>query len=96
MEVCQKAMRATSGNVNGVEGMMHSSQQALQVLVSGLTAIVIVVRLSPWMVVLLLVLGVLGYFNMDYTKKKDKKTWDELAPYWRKSWYMQQTMSNFV
>ena len=96
MEVCQKAMRATGGNMNGVEGMMHSSQQALQVLVSGLTAIVIVVRLSPWMVVVLLVLGVLGYFNMDYTKKKDKKTWDELAPYWRKSWYMQQTMSNFV
>ena len=36
MEVCQKAMRATGGNMNGVEGMMHSSQQALQVLVSGL------------------------------------------------------------
>lgn len=96
MEVCQKAMRATGGNINGVEGMMHSAQRIFEVLVSGLTAIVIVLRLSPWMVLLLLVLGVLNYFNMDYTKKRDKKTWDELAPYWRKTWYMQQTMSNFV
>lgn len=96
MEVCQKAMRATGGNINGVEGMMHSAQRIFEVLVSSLTAIVIVLRLSPWMVLLLLVLGVLNYFNMDYTKKRDKKTWDELAPYWRKTWYMQQTMSNFV
>lgn len=96
MEVCQKAMRATGGNTNGVEGMMHSAQRTFEVLISGLTAIVIVLRLSPWMVLLLLALGVLNYFNMDYTKKKDKKTWDELAPYWRKTWYMQQTMSNFV
>lgn len=96
MEVCQKAMRATGGNTNGVEGMMHSAQRIFEVLVSSLTAIVIVLRLSPWMVLLLLALGVLNYFNMDYTKKRDKKTWDELAPYWRKTWYMQQTMSNFV
>ncbi len=96
MEVCQKAMRATGGNTNGVEGMMHSAQRVFEVLVSSLTAIVIVLRLSPWMVLLLLALGVLNYFNMDYTKKRDKKTWDELAPYWRKTWYMQQTMSNFV
>lgn len=96
MEVCQKAMRATSGNVNGVEGMMRSAQRTFEVLVSGLTAIIIVLRLSPWLVLLLLMLGVLSYFNMDYTKKSDKKTWDELAPYWRKTWYMQQTMSNFV
>ncbi|MDE7325700.1 MAG: ABC transporter ATP-binding protein/permease [Lachnospiraceae bacterium] len=96
MEVCQKAMRATSGNTNGVEGMMRSSQNTFKVLLSGLTAVVIVLRLSPWMVLVLLLLGVLNYFNMDYTKKNDKKTWDELAPYWRKTWYMQQTMSNFV
>ncbi|MDE7060944.1 MAG: hypothetical protein K2O71_05040, partial [Lachnospiraceae bacterium] len=83
MEVCQKAMRATSGNVNGVEGMMRSAQRTFEVLVSGLTAIIIVLRLSPWLVLLLLMLGVLSYFNMDYTKKSDKKTWDELAPYWR-------------
>lgn len=96
MEACQKAMRATGGNQNGVEGMMHSAQNAAGVVLSGLTAIVIVCRLSPWMVLLLLGIGVLNYFNLDYTKKRDKKTWDELAPYWRKTWYMQQTMSNFV
>lgn len=96
MEACQKAMRATSGNSNGVEGMMHSTQRVLEVIVSGITAVAIVFYLSPWMVLLLFVLGVLNYFNMDYTKKRDKKIWDELAPYWRKTWYMQQTMSNFV
>lgn len=96
MESCQKAMRATGGNDNGIEGMMHSTQRILEVIVSGITAIVIVFRLSPWMVLLLLMLGVLSYFNMDYAKRKDKKIWDELAPYWRKTWYIQQTMSNFV
>lgn len=96
MEACQKAMRATSGNSNGVEGMMHSTQRVLEVIVSGITAVAIVFYLSPWMVLLLFVLGVLNYFNMDYTKKRDKRIWDELAPYWRKTWYMQQTMSNFV
>lgn len=96
MEVCQKAMRATGGNNNGIEGMMHSFQQLMVVLVSSVTAIIIVCRLSPWIVLLLLVMAVLNYFNMDHTKKRDKKTWDELAPYWRKNWYMQQTMTNFV
>lgn len=96
MEVCQKAMRATGGNTNGMEGMMHSFQQLMVVLVSSVTAIIIVCRLSPWIVLLLLAIAVLNYFNMDYTKKRDKKTWDELAPYWRKNWYMQQTMTNFV
>lgn len=96
MESCQKAMRATGGNGNGVEGMMHSAQKVLEVTISGLTAIIIVCRLSPWIILVLVGLGILNYFNMDYTKKRDKKTWDELAPYWRKTWYMQQTMSNFV
>lgn len=96
MEACQKAMRATGGNNNGIEGMMHSFWQLMIVLVSSATAIVIVGRLSPWIVLLLLAIAVLNYFNMDYTKKRDKKTWDELAPYWRKDWYMQQTMTNFV
>lgn len=96
MEVCQKAMRATGGNTNGVEGMMRAFLKMLGMLASSMTAILIVSRLSPWIVVMLLGLGVLIYFNMDYAKKRDKKTWDELAPYWRKTWYMQQTMTNFV
>ncbi|MBQ9119835.1 MAG: ABC transporter ATP-binding protein [Lachnospiraceae bacterium] len=96
MEACQKAMRATGGNNNGVEGMMHSFQNLMVTLVSAVTAMLIVWRLSPWMVLLLLVLGVLNYFNMDWAKKRDKKTWDEMAPYWRKTWYMNQTMTNFT
>lgn len=96
MEASQKAMRATGGNNNGVEGMMHSFQNLMVTLVSAVTAVVIVWQLSPWMVLLLLCLGVFNYFNMDWAKKKDKKTWDEMAPYWRKSWYMMQTMTNFT
>ena len=96
MEACQKAMRATGGNMNGVEGLMHSFLQITEVIASSVTAILIVCRLSPWIALMLLALDILNYFNMDYTKKRDKQTWDELAPYWRKTWYMQQTMSNFV
>ncbi len=96
MGASQRASRATSGNNNGVEGMMHSFESLCTMLVSAFMAVVIVWQLSPWLVLLLVVLGLVYYFNMDWAKRLDKKTWDELAPYWRKSWSMIQTMTNFT
>lgn len=96
MQAQQKAQRATGGNNNGVEGMMHSFEKLMIMLASSLTAIVIICRLSAWVLLLVLVYGVLYYLNMDNTKRRDKITWDECTPYWRKQWYMQNTMTNFT
>lgn len=96
MEACQRAMRATGGETNGVEGMMRSFQSLMVTLVSVATAVGIVWQLSPWMVLLMVFLGMCSYFNMDWAKRNDKLTWDEMAPYWRKTWYMMQTMTNFT
>lgn len=96
MQAQQKAQQATGGNNNGVEGMMHSFQKLMTMLAGSLTATVIICRLSPWMVLLILAYGVLYYLNMDNTKRRDKITWDQCTPYWRKQWYMQQTMTNFT
>lgn len=96
MQAQQKAQRATGGNNNGVEGMMHSFEKLMIMLASSLTAIVIICRLSAWALLLVLVYGVLYYLNMDNTKRRDKITWDECTPYWRKQWYMQNTMTNFT
>nr|WP_302596524.1 ABC transporter ATP-binding protein [uncultured Cellulosilyticum sp.] len=96
LDSCQKAMRATTGNTNGLEGMMRSFQMCMSTLLKIVISIGILFTLSPWMVVLLVVLGMLNFWNMDAAKKWDKvHTWDPLAPYWRKNAYMQNTVSDF-
>lgn len=96
MQAQYKAQQATGGDENGVQGMMRSFQNLMIMLASSLTAIVIICRLSPWIVLLILILGAFNYLNMDNTKRRDKMTWDACTPYWRKQWYMQQTMTNFT
>ncbi|NMB30731.1 MAG: ABC transporter ATP-binding protein [Clostridiales bacterium] len=44
----------------------------------------------------MLALALLNFLVIDRTKKIDKKlVWDELAPYWRKSYYIECTTSDF-
>src|SRR5699024_4817639 len=56
----------------------------------------ILFTLSPWVILIMLVLALLNFLVIDRTKKIDKKlVWDELAPYWRKSYYIECTTSDF-
>lgn len=96
LDCCQKAMQATNNNDNGVEGMMHSFEQALTTLVQLIVAMSALVFVSPLLVVFLVFLTLLNFVSMDYTKKQDKeKTWDALAPYGRKEYYMRTAATNF-
>lgn len=93
---CQRAGVAVSGNNSGIEGLMHSFEGLMKTLLVIMISMGIIYSLSPWLVLVLGILGVLSYWNMDATKKWDKvHTWDALAPYWRKNEYMQRTVSNF-
>ena len=96
LDSCQKAMMTTSGGKNGIEGMMHSFQSCMTTLLKVMISLGILFKLSSWIVICLLALGVLSFWNLDTTRKWDKvHTWDALIPYWRKQAYMENTVSNF-
>ena len=96
MKAQGKAQYATDGNNNGVEGMMRSSYEVMKVFASSFTAVLIIGRLSFWIVFVIFVFGALYFLSMDRTKRKDKKIWDECSPYWHKQWYMLNTMTDFT
>ncbi|MCM1262071.1 MAG: ABC transporter ATP-binding protein/permease [Butyrivibrio sp.] len=96
LDMHQKALRATDGNDNGVEGVMQS------IYAFGVQVVTMVITLSAvmilnWRIILILsALSIVQYLFFRYTVKKDKrKVWDMLAPTWRKLDYMANTTQNF-
>ena len=84
LDYMQKAMNATGGNNQGVEGLMHNTGALLIAAVKVVTASAIIFVLNPLLILAALrVRGAVLFF--DYTRKKDKReTWTEMAPAWRK------------
>ncbi len=96
MTCYSKASSSCGGNMNGVEGMMRFSVQFLQSLAIVIVGILILGTLNPWIVLLMLVLGVVNFFVKNRANAKAKeKIWDPLAGCWRKRYYMQETTTNF-
>lgn len=96
LDYLEKAGNATGGNNNGVEGIMHSTMNAMVNIVKILASAAIIFTLSPWAVVAMFFLSFLHFIIVDYTKRIDKKrTWDVLMPKWRKIHYMDQVTKNF-
>ncbi|MDF2588384.1 MAG: ABC-type multidrug transport system, ATPase and permease component [Anaerocolumna sp.] len=96
LDYMEKAGRATGGNQNGVEGMMHSTSQTCVSLVKIVASSAIMFTLSPWIVIVMLFLSFLHFLAIDYTKRKDKlKVWDVLSSKWRKINYLNQVTKNF-
>ncbi len=95
LDLSQKADRATNNNNEGLEGIMHRVQWGAGRLVTLLSVAAVIATLNP---LLLLAFGALLLVNFaasTYTRKKDKKVWDELAPVNRKLWYLEQTAKDF-
>lgn len=96
LDYMQKAMNATGGNNQGVEGLMHNTGALLIAAVKVVTASAIIFVLNPLLILAALALCVAQFLFFDYTRKKDKReTWDEMAPVWRKINYMTNTTSDF-
>ncbi|MCM1047063.1 MAG: ABC transporter ATP-binding protein/permease [Clostridiales bacterium] len=96
LDMHQKALNATGGNDNGVEGVMQS------IYAFGVQVVTMIITLSAvmilnWRIILILsALSIMQYLFFRYTVKKDKrKVWDMLAPTWRKLDYMANTTQNF-
>lgn len=96
LDLHEKALNATGGNYQGVEGLMHFIHEIGLQLIVLLVSIATVAALDWRLVLLLSALSFAQYLFFRYTVKKDRKNvWDKMAPIWRKINYMTQTTQNF-
>lgn len=96
LDLHEKALNATGGNYQGVEGLMHSIYEIGLQLIVLFVSITTVAALDWRLILLLSALSFAQYLFFRYTVKKDRKNvWDKMAPIWRKINYMTQTTQNF-
>ncbi len=97
MDCYQKARNAGNNNSDGVEGMMRQIVNLLNSLVVVIVGICILGTMNIGVVLLMLSLAVVDFIINNHTNIKSKKTvWDQLALWWRKHYYIQNTTTNFA
>lgn len=69
----QKAKRATSGDWQGVQGMMTYMQTMMTYVVSVIVSTVIMTSFNPWIILVVGILSVIQFLFFDYIRRKDKK-----------------------
>ena len=96
LDCYQKAERACDGGGNGIEGFEQqiiSFVENLSVVAGGFT---IIGTMNIWLAVIMIVFSIINFVIFNATNKHVKKiVWDQLAPWWRKHWYMNQALANF-
>lgn len=96
LDCYQKAERACDGGGNGIEGFEQqiiSFVENLSVVAGGFT---IIGTMNIWLAVIMIVFSIINFVIFNATNKHVKKiVWDQLAPWWRKHWYMNQSLANF-
>lgn len=96
LDMHEKACNATGGNINGIEGMMHSIRDIGKNLVVIIVTMTTIVVLDWRLIAVLAVLAVLQFLFFRHTVKRDRKeVWDTMGGVWRKINYMEQTTRNF-
>ncbi len=97
LDAQQKALRTTSGSNYGIQGMLESSVNNMVNILKVVIAMFFVATQEPWIVMIVVVLTLLHFMVVDYTKKKDKrKTWDMMSSKWRKINYLDNMTSDFT
>lgn len=92
----QKAKRATSGDWQGVQGMMTYMQVLFTQIISIIIAIVIMTSFDPLIILVIVVLSCVQFLYFEYIRKKDKREmWDAMMPHWRKLEYMETVTTDF-
>lgn len=96
LDMNQKAMQATDGDNEGVQGLMNSIYNIGVQLVIMLVTFSTVVVLDPRLILIMVVIAFVQFLFFRYIVKKDKKNvWDVLSKTWRKISYMEQTTQSF-
>ncbi len=97
MDAFQKAQNAAGGNSDGVEGMMHSGTNFINNLAVVVVGILIMGTLSPWIILLVAVTGIMSFIGHDWANAYAKKNvWDVLSGWWRKNNYMNYITTDFT
>ncbi|MGN0642644.1 MAG: ABC transporter ATP-binding protein [Huintestinicola sp.] len=92
----QRAKRATSGDWQGVQGMMTYMQSGIVQVFSIITAVTIMTTFDPRIIIVIVLLSLIQFLFFDYIRKKDKKEmWDAMMPHWRKLEYMENVSTDF-
>jgi len=96
LDCYQKANRACNGNGIGIEGFEQqiiSFIENLSIVIGGFT---IIGTMNAWIALIMIGFSVINFVIFNATNKHVKKiVWDQLAPWWRKHWYMNQALSDF-
>lgn len=97
LDCYEKAGRATGGNNQGIEGLMHLVENFLTDLAVVITGLIIMGTLSVPVVLGMLLLALINFVVKNHTNKVCKeRIWDPLATWWRKDWYMMSTFTDFA
>lgn len=96
MDCFQKALIATNGNNNGIEGIMHAVLYFLCNLSVAVVGLMLLGKLPVWIILMIIVLCAVDFFIRNRVGKvTKKKVWDPLSLWWRKNNYMYNTASDF-
>lgn len=96
LDIHQKALDATGGNNNGVEGTLHTSRHTITAFLKIIVSGILVISLNKWMLLSVTLMGILNYVVNDVAKKKYRVlVWDWLAPFWRKKNYFDYGLADF-
>lgn len=97
MDCHQKAQNAVGGNNQGIEGMMHQMCWFLENLTIVAAGLVILSTMNVVLVLFLMAMAGISFaVNNHINKTAKREVWDKLAPWWRKSNYMQDAATNFA
>lgn len=96
LDIHERASRATEGNNNGVEGMMHFTEQLAVNLTTVIVTLISVFVLDIRLVLALVLLAGIEYAYHVFCIRTDKKNvWDKLGKTWRQINYMERVTQDF-
>ncbi len=97
MDAFNKAQNAGGNNNDGVEGMIRGGTDFMNNLTVVVVGILIMGTLSPWIILLVMVTGLISFLGNDWANAYSKKTvWDQLSNWWRKNNYMNHITTDFA
>lgn len=92
----EKALQSTGGDMEGVQGLMLSIDDfGIQIVTMVITVSSVIIL--DWRIILILsAISVIQFLFFQYTVKKDRRElWNTMAPTWRKISYMERTTQDF-
>lgn len=97
LDCYQKAGNASSGNDQGIEGMMRQMVNLLTNLSVAVVGLLILGTMNLWIVLIMAVLAAVTFAVRNKTNARAKReVWDPLAPWWRRNYYLSNLTSDFA